>query len=493
MGRHLPVLLVVVPLLTAAIMPIVGVYRRAWCQPLAAAATLAAFVISAVLVVRVFASGPISYHVGGWPPPFGIEIRFDEVAASSMAVLGLVFLIVIFSRRYAEKAIEPGRITTFYTLIMLNTAGMVGFVITGDMFNMFVFLEILSLSGYALVAISGERAAEMAGFKYLLLGAISSLGFLFALALLYLITGTLNMADMSARLQTTPYVTAAMVAFSLAMVGFGVKAALFPLHIWLPDAHASAPSPVSAILSGVLVKIGIVGMIRLLAVYRLHGRIDISSVLAVLAWMGMISVVMGAFFAFFQDDIKMMLAYSTISNIGYIVLGLGLASQYGMIGGMVHIFNHAIIKVTLFLCAGAIIHQTGWRRLSELRGIGRRMPLTMGAMTVGAASIVGIPPTNGFICKWYIALGAMQAGKFYFAAALLAGALLIFAYYMKVINVAYFREPLPENAERMAQVTEAPLSMLIPIITLAGLCLVMGVFAWVPLTFIAPAVEKMLG
>jgi len=486
--RHFPILVVVVPLAGAAFTPLLALWRKKACMLFATAVILLTTVISGFLMVRVLIDGPVSYHLGGWPPPWGIEIFLDQLSAGAFVIASLSLLIIIFSKRYVEKALEENKIPVYYTLVVLNVAGMIGFVVTGDMFNLFVFMEILSLSAYALVAIGGEKIAEMASFKYLLMGAISSLCILLSIALLYSVLGTLNMRDMAVRLQELSSLTVPGVALALFMVSFFVKAAVFPLHVWLPDAHAIAPSPISAILSGLVVKTGIVGILRVLSIYRIYGGLfDLASLNFILSWVGAISIIIGAFFAFFQNDIKMMLAYSTISNIGYIILGIGLASTNGLIGSIVHVFNHALIKVTLFLCAGAIIHKTGHRNLSELRGIGRRMPLTMAAMSIGILSIVGIPPTNGFVCKWYIVLGAIQARKFFFAATLLIGALLILGYYAKIINIAYFREP-----EEEVTYDEAPFSMLIPIGILAASCLLLGIFAFYPLKFIRPFAEELL-
>jgi len=488
--NHLPVLIVVIPLMAAALTPIVGNWRKNACFLWASGAILISFLMSIFVAARLYFTGPISYHLGGWKPPWGIEIFFDNLSALSLALAGFGFLIILFSQKYAEKALGKEKIPTYYTLLLLNLAGMIGFVITGDLFNLFVFMEIISLSAYALTAISGEKLAEMAGFKYLLLGAVSSLSILMAIAFLYSITGTLNMRDLSLKLQETRYLTVASTAFALMVMGFSVKAAIFPLHIWLPDAHSIAPSPVSAILSGLVVKTGIIGLLRTIQIFKLNGNINITPILTLLSWLGVASLLMGAFFAFFQDDIKMMLAYSTISNIGYIYLGIGLGSYYSLIGGIIHIFEHALIKVLLFLCAGSIIHQTGFRRLSELRGVGRRMPVTSTATIIAAVSIVGIPPTNGFIGKWFLALGAIQAEKPFFAAALLLGALFIFAYYMKMINAFYFREPLKAG---IIEAEEAPWSMRLPMMTLAALCLLFGILAFLPLAFVRPAVEGLLG
>ncbi|MHB8965302.1 MAG: complex I subunit 5 family protein, partial [Coriobacteriia bacterium] len=394
---HWLALVVIVPLAGSVVTPAIargsGKIAGRW----AIGVMSATLGIALMLILRVANEGPFSYWFGGWEPPYGIEFRFDEFSAFAGVIAFLGLLAVIFSQKYAEHALAPRRIPYYYTLLMLNLTGMIGFCVTGDLFNTFVFMEILSLSGYALVAISGEKTAEMAAFKYLVLGAISSLVVLFAIGMLYALTGSLNMADISVQLSKGVATLPLMVALSAMTLGYMVKAAVFPLHIWLPDAHAIAPSPVSAILSGLVVKMGVFGMLRAYQIFYNAGSLDLSALNAVLVWLGAISIVMGAFFAIFQDDIKMMLAYSTISNVGYIIMGLGLASQYAVIGASVHVFNHALIKATLFLAAGAMIHKTGYRTLTDLRGVGKGMPLTAAAMSIGAISIVGIPPTAGFL------------------------------------------------------------------------------------------------
>jgi len=488
-GAEFTVFAVIIPILGAVLTPFVARLRRrplwGWAMTVATAFST----VSILLILRVASDGPFSYRMGGWEPPWGIEFRFDEFS-SAIGVVCLVGLLAIwFSRRYVEHAIPNERIPYFYMLILLDLGAIGGVCMTGDLFNLFVFVEILSLSSYALVAISGQSVAEMAAFKYLIMGAVSSLLILFSTGMLYALTGTLNMADLAQRLPDVSSTVPAAVAMAGFTLGFSVKAALFPLHVWLPDAHSIAPSPVSAILSGLVVKVGVLGMIRLYQVYYKAGLVELSTLNTVLTWLGAISIVMGALFAITQEDIKMMLAYSTISNIGYIFMGLGLASQYSLIGATVHIFNHALIKTTLFLGAGAIIYKTGYRNLRDLRGIGKGMPITSAVMAIGAVAVVGIPPTAGFLCKWYITLGAIEAGKPFFAFVLVFGALLIFVYYIRMINAFYFQEPThPEVLE----IGEVPMSMLTPLVILAILCLVMGVFGRIPLIFIEPAVATML-
>jgi multicomponent Na+:H+ antiporter subunit D len=487
---HWLVMVIVVPLVGAVLTPVVGRGRPKASSFWSLGVMTVTSFVGLMLIMRVADEGPFSYLLGGWARPYGIELRFDEFSASVAIICLLGWLALLFSYRYVAESIPERRIPYYYTLVLLNLTGMIGFVVTGDLFNLFVFMEILSLSGYALVAISGERIAEMAAFKYLVMGAVSSMIVLFSIGLLYAVTGSLNMADISSRLAGVEQRLPVMLALSGLAMAFMVKAALFPLHIWLPDAHAIAPSPVSAILSGLVVKTGVFGLLRTYQIFYNAGSYDLTGLNTALVWLGAISIVMGAFFAIFQEDIKMMLAYSTISNVGYIVMGLGLASQYGMIGATVHIFNHALIKATLFLGAGALIYKTGYRTLTDLRGVGKAMPLTCMALSIGAISIVGIPPTAGFLCKWYIALGAFQAGQPAFGFALVFGALFIFIYYIRMVNSFYFRPPThPEILE----VGEAPPSMLGPVLLLAALCLVMGILGRIPLSFIEPAVIRMLG
>lgn len=487
---HWLVVVVLAPLAGAVLTPVVARSDDGRAPWWALATMVATSFAAAMLVFRVASEGPFSYVPGGWTAPYGIELRFDEFGALIAVVCLLGLLATLFSVRYVPSlsTMPAERRPYYYALLLLNLGGMIGFTITGDLFNLYVFMEILSLSGYALVAVSGERTAEMAGFKYLVMGAVSSLSVLLSIGILYALTGSLNMADIASRLTGSPRAPVVL-AFAGMTLGFMVKSAIFPLHVWLPDAHAMAPSPVSAVLSGLVVKAGIVGMLRVYQMAYTSDVLEMSGLNTTLMWLGAISIVMGAFFAVFQDDIKMMLAYSTISNIGYIVMGLGLASTYGVIGASVHVFNHALIKATLFLGAGALIFSTGRRTLTDLAGVGRTMPVTAAAMSIGAISIVGIPPTAGFLCKWYIALGAVEAGHTFFAFALVFGALFIFIYYIRMVNAFYFREPVCED---VMTAHEAPPTMLVPVVVLAVLCLVMGVLGRVPLSFIEPAVLRLL-
>lgn len=474
-----PVLLVAVPLLFAATCPIVGMWKRQICFPWALAGVSATTFLAWSLIGKVTPRHAVAYNVGGWKPPFGIQVRVDYVGLlMACTITGITLLVLVYSFRYVEHDVKPERIPYFYTLILLIFLAMIGFSITGDIFNLFVFMEIFSITSYALVGITGQKAAVRAAFKYLLMGATSSLTVLLAITLLYSVTGSLNMIDISARLASmkAAYIPVAMVALALFAVGFAVKAALFPLHVWLPDAHSMAPSPVSAVLSALVIKMGVIGFIRVLFV--VYGR-DFNAVsgswgtvASVLAWAGAVAVVVGAFMAIFQKDFKYMIAYSSVSHIGYIVLGVCMLSARGMTGGLFNIVAHAMGKACFFLVAGAIIYKLGVRGIEDLRGLGRAMPMTAGAFALASLSIVGIPPTAGFVAKFYLVLGSIQSRQYAFVAFILLGSLLAAVYCFRIVYYMFFC-PAKETGSSIA---EAPVTMWAPTAALAAGTLVLGLF-----------------
>jgi len=456
----------------------------AWAVSIASVTTLA----SSALLLTLVGSGPFSYAVGGWLPDYGIELQFDPVSAliSPACIIGLLSL--IFSRRYVERSIDPKKVSFFYALVLVNLGGLNGFMMTGDLFNMFVFMEIFSVSAYALVATAREPIAALAAFKYLLMGALSSLLVLFSAGVVFAMTGTLNIADAASRMDVAGPMPAALALAALA-TGFAVKAALFPVHFWLPDAHAAAPAPVSAILSALVVKAGVVGMLRTLELFAGAEQL-LQPLLTSLVWLGALGALGGALMALVQRDIKLMLAYSTVANIGYIFIGLGLATASAATGAMAHTLNHAVIKSALFLAAGAIIHRTGLRHIDDLRGLARRMPVTSFAMAFALVSLSGVPPMAGFVGKWQIAVGALQAGRPAVLAVMIIAGLIVLAFSVRVINALYFRPP---SRISVASATEVPLSMLLPIAILTAGCLGLGMTGQPVLEFVAPVIKNLYG
>jgi len=475
--RHFPILMITLPLVSAALLPVLGYLRRKF-VPYAAAVPLAASsILGFLLIGKIPADGYLSYHLGSWTPPFGIEIRLDFVGLFMMIIVcGVSLLALISSWRYISKEVSSARLTAYYTLFTLLSGSMLGFVATGDIFNLFVFMEILAISSYALVAVTGNRQAVRAAFKYLLMGAPSSIMVLLAVAFLYSVTGTLNMADLSAKIQGSGYVEVLIASYVLFVIGFGVKAALFPLHMWLPDAHSIAPSPISAMLSGLVVEVAAFAVMRItLSVFTtsamniIGGTMDAVSVAAAAA------VLYGGIMAILQKDLKMMIAYSTVSHIGYIFLGLTTLTAEGLTGGIYHFLDHGLAKACIFLCAGSFIYVKGFRRIKSLKGAFRQMPWTCFAFSLAAFSVIGLPPTAGFISKWYLIFGNIGAGKTPYAVILLIGSILAAVYLLRVIYYMFF-QPGEENAWE-DRVHDAPRSMLVPIWSLALGTLFFGVFS----------------
>ncbi len=409
--------------------------------------------------------GVLTYSVGGWRAPVGIGMVLDGLSVFMLVTVNLVaFCIALYSVNYMEQFTAKWK---FYTLFLLMLGGMNGVIITGDMFNLFVFLEIAAVASYALVAFGTERQELEAAFKYAIMGTVGSSFILLGIAFLYGYTSTLNMADMGSILAQKGTGNIILMTSVLFLMGFGLKAAIVPFHAWLPDAHPSAPAPKSAMLSGVLIKsLGIYALCRIF--YNVIGMS--ASLSAIMLFLGTLSLVVGGLLALGQNDLKRLLAYSSISQICYIILGLGLATPLGILGGLFHLFNHSIFKSLLFLNYGAIEYAAGTRDLQKMGGLAKTMPLTATTALSGSMAIAGVPPFNGFWSKLIIIIAAVQAKKYgcAFWAALVS--ILTLAMYMKVMKYAFFGS----LRTRLSKIKEVPLLMKLSMATLAFICLVGG-------------------
>lgn len=477
---HLPILLIIIGFFGAFFTPIIGMIRKKLCSPWATFITMMQFLISLLLLYNVVAAGNLSYWLGGWQPPWGIEYAVDILNAFVLVIVaGVCFLVSIYSRKSLGLEV-PGKEIPLYTLYIVLSTGMLGIVITGDVFNLYVFLEISSLAAYALIAL-GDRQSGMASFNYMIMGTISASFILLGIGYLYVMTGTLNMADLSILLPGIYGRPVLLVAIALIVVGLSIKTALYPLHTWLPDAYTHAPSAISALLAGTFTKVGIYALIRVMfTVISPSYVIETVPVMSMLTWLAAIGILAGSVLAIAQYDIKRMLAYSSVSQIGYIILGVGLANNIAMTGGILHILSHSLMKTGLFMVSGAIIYRTGIKNIYQLKGMGKKMPYTMGAFVVGALSMIGIPPTVGFASKFYLAWGALEAGKWVFVIVILLSSLLTAVYFWRIFENVYFGVHETEEIKK----DEAPLSMLIPIVIFAILVFLAGIFASIPIEVI---------
>jgi len=434
-----------------------------------ALAVIAATGIGAVVagmfgLLRSDAEHSIVYAVGGWKPPFGISMVLDSLSWLMLAVIaGVALCSVVYATQYMDTYTARGK---FYGLFFLMVAGMCGVVLTGDLFNMYVFMEVAAISSYALVAFGCEAEELEASFKYGVLGSAASFLVLFALAMLYGRFGTVNLVHLSEKIHAAPPEAGGVVTFAeiLMVAGFGLKAALVPFHAWLPDAHPSAPTPVSAMLSGVLIKaVGVYSLARM--VFNVFGLTpDVSYTLMLVAALSMVG---GVLLAVMQWDFKRLLAYHSISQIGYVVLGIGLGTPLGVMAGLFHLVNHSVFKSLLFLNAGAVERATGTRRLDEMGGLSEKMPLTGGTSMVASMSIAGLPPFNGFFSKTLVILACVEAGRYGFALLAVLGSVLTLASFLKVQKYGFFGDV----AERWKNVREAPVLMSAAMLVLAVACL----------------------
>ena len=457
MSEHLPVLQVVVPLLAAPVALLVRRRRLSWLVAFLAA--LWSFGAAVTLLSRVLSSGPISYHLGNWAPPWGIEYRIDQVNAFVLVIVSAIGAVVMpYARASVEREIEDDRIPLFYTAFILCMTGLLGITVTGDVFNVFVFLEISSLSAYALIAMGQDRRALTAAYQYLIMGSVGATFIVIGIGLMYVMTGTLNMADLAQRLPAMEANRTIPVAFAFLTVGISLKLALFPLHLWLPNAYAYAPSAMTSFIASTATKVAVYMLLRFFfTVFGAAFSFDVMHLDRILTPLALVAIITMSLSAIYQPNVKRLLAYSSVAQIGYMVLGISLASVFGVAAGILHLFNHALIKGALFMAMGCVMYRVGSVRIEAMAGLGKTMPFTMAAFVVGGLSLIGVPLTVGFISKLYLVRAALEQGLWPVAVLVLVGSLLAVIYVWKVVEVAYFRQPVGE-----ARVREAPLSLLIP-------------------------------
>ncbi|MEE2979976.1 MAG: monovalent cation/H+ antiporter subunit D family protein [Pseudomonadota bacterium] len=488
-AANLPALQIVVPLISAPLCALIPNGRVAWLVTTAIA--WLTLIMAVALLSQVSAGIPVSYEMGGWAAPWGIEYHIDRLSALMLVLvagIGAVVTPALYSGIAREVAAD--RQPLFFTAFLLALTGFLGIVITGDAFNLYVFLEISSLASYTLVAMGSDRRALKAAFQYLILGTIGATFILIGIGLLYMLTGTLNMADLADRLPELSRLRPVRAAFAFIVIGAGIKLALFPLHIWLPNAYTYAPSVVAAFLAATATKVGVYVLARFVfTVFGAEFAFDVMPLGEILRPLALISIIAGSLVAIFQSNLKRMLAYSSVAQIGYMALGLSFASVNGLVAALVHLFNHAAMKGALFLVLACVVHRMGTVDLASIRGLGRRMPLTMGAFVAGGMSLVGVPLTVGFISKWYLILAALEQGGWLVVATVVVGSLLALVYVLRVVEAAYFLDP----ADGAPQVDEAPLVMLLPTLTLAAACIYFGIHTSVTVDVARIAALNLLG
>jgi multicomponent Na+:H+ antiporter subunit D len=487
-SEHLPVLIIVVPLILAPIAALTGRWKAAWV--VAAAACWWALYASIQLLRRVQTEGVISYHIGNWAPPIGIEYRIDMVSAFVALIVATIGAVSIpFARTSVAKEISEDRGALFYTAFILSMTGLLGIAVTGDVFNVFVFLEISSLSGYAMIALGQDRRALTASFQYLIMGSTGATFIVIGIGLMYVMTGTLNMADLAHRLPEVWDNRTIPVAFTFLTVGITLKLALFPLHLWLPNAYTYAPSSVTAFMASTATKVGVYLLLRFFfSIFGEAFSFGVMQLDRVLLPLSVVAILAMSLVAIYQDNVKRLLAFSSVAQIGYMVLGISFGSVLGLTAGIIHLFNHALMKGALFMAMGCIMYRVGSVRIEKMAGLGKVMPWTMAAFVGGGLSLIGVPATVGFVSKWYLVQAALEQGSWFVAAVVLVGSLMALIYIWKVVEVAYFRSPDPD-----AEIREAPLSLLIPTWILVAASFYFGLDASLTADVATRAAETLIG
>ena len=459
LNAHLPALQVVVPLLIAPLVTMLRPRGLAWTA--AAATSLMAFLISVTLTAGALAGEDQRYELGAWAAPYGIELSVGSFGALLLLILtGASTFALLAGKASLEQQIEAGRQPLFLSAWLLALAGMSGILVSADAFNIFVFMEISSLASYILIAGGPDRRAMPAVFKYLIMGTIGATFYLIGVGLVYMMTGTLNLSDIQVRIQDVVDLRPILVAAGFITVGLGLKAAVFPLHVWLPNAYKYAPHAVTVFLAACATKVSLYVLMRFdFVVFQqnlLGHETQFAAFLMPLAVMGILAA---SAVALFEPNVKRLLAFSSVAQIGYILLGASIVSQTGLTASLMHMFNHALAKGGLFLAVMCLAMRFPTLELDDMAGAARRMPWTMAAFVVGGLSLIGVPGTAGFTSKWYLITASMElgGGGWLLVAVIVVGSLMAVAYIWRVVEAAWFRSP----EDGPASLSEAPVPMLV--------------------------------
>lgn len=476
---HGPALLVVLPLMVAVIVALLPSEKMAWLATLFTA--IVSIFLSVATLQYVLSVGPIDYAMGGWEPPLGIGYHIDGLNAPVLLLISLVaFLCTLYALPSVSAEVEPKKRAPFYAAFLVSFAGLLGIVTTGDAFNVFVFLEVSSISTYVLVGMgsSRDRRALASAYNYLIMGSIGATFFVIGIGFLYMQTGTLNMLDMAQILQeggSDSRVT--QLGFAFVVIGLGLKLAMFPLHTWLPGAYAYAPSFFTAFLAATATKAALYLLLRFVfTVFDVDWSYVANSLTYLIAGLAALGMLAASLQAIFQKDIRRVLAYSSVAQVGYMLLGIGMATTLGLTAGYLHLINHAIIKGALFLAVGAFWYRFGITQVDDMRGLGKTMPWTMAGFTIAGLSLIGVPGTVGFVSKLTLVRAAAE-NEWWWAVAMIAlTSILAIIYLGRLIEYAYFHAP-PKYGAVPVKKNEAPLMMLIPLWILAISAIVFGINA----------------
>ncbi len=485
----LPTLAVLLPFLMAGPIYLIGRKSEKLRDSLAVGTAFITFLLTLLMIPPVL-KGLVLEHVllPATVSPIPLEFMADPFGLFVAVISAFAWLLAtVYSLGYMAPEHAKNR---YYSFLILNLGAMLGVVLSRNLFTLYIFFEILAIASWVLVIHEETEEAMAAGKKYLFMGIGGGLFLLFGIIVTFIQSNVLDITKVGILTYQGPITHLVFYAY---IIGFGVKAGMFPMHVWLPDAHPVAPAPCSALLSGVMIKAGAYGIIRV--VYNIFGTSLIRSMNAhiIMAGLAGTGIILGSAVAISQKSLKRMLAYSSVSMICYVILGSMFLTQRGLEGAMLHLFAHLFMKDTLFLCAGAFIFMTGKKNIEDYKGIGKKMPFTMLGFTIAAMSMIGLPPFVGFISKWYLLLGSLDAGSgflTFYVVVLLGSSLMNAVYYMPIIISAYFG--ISPGGHEKVEANEAPWVMVVPILIFALGVVFFGMFPNIPLKLIKPAAKMVL-
>lgn len=486
---QLPILQVIIPIIASMFCFLAKKHKVSWF--ISFIATTITLIISSILLIKTYKGEIITYHLGNWSPPYGIELRIDVLNSLILTLVNFIALIsVLYSFYINEKEISTNKITGFYSLFLLCLSGLFGILVTNDIFNLYVFLEISSLSSYVLVSMGRDKKALVAAFEYLISGTIGATFYLFGIGLLYSMTGTLNMSDMAERIVPLYDNNIIKLGTLFIFVGLSIKMALFPLSRWLVNAYSEAPSFISIFFSGTVTKVMIYVFIRIFyTIFQQNFFLFKPLLDNVIIILALCAIVFGSIFAITAKDIKRLFAHSSISQIGYIILALSFNSKTGVFAAILHIVNHSIIKTSLFMAAGCISYKFDTTKIENLSGLKKSMPYTALAFTLLSLALIGVPLTNGFVSKWYIMKAIIESHAWISLVTFATGSFLALIYMWKMVEKMYFEDDATSRTGMTPdKINDVPFPMLFCLLFMAALTVVTGIYS----TSIRLVVEKLV-
>ena len=475
--RHLPVLIIVVPLASALLCPVIGHFSKNSCKRTVISALFIAVILSAIQLIQVIKAGePIHYFLGGWAPPIGIEFVVDGLNGVIILLIAIVSWLTALYSSPIELLERKNQVRSvgFYVILCLLSVGLMGMTSTGDAFNLYVFMEIVSLASYGLIAI-GDNKAPVAAFRYLMMGTIGASMYLLGIGFLYASTGTLNMADMARLMPDLISSPLIIMAAAFIIFGFGIKMALFPLHDWQPAAYSNAHSGAAPLIAGVGFKVPAYAMLRFLFCIFDETSPIIETFLDIIGIMAVLGIIYGSVKALQHTTYNKILAYSSIGQVGYIAMGFAIGNYYGIIGAVLHIISHTFMKAGLFYASGVLKYKYNIKDINDFGQIYRENPITGLSLVICALSMIGLPPFAGFFSKWYLALGAIQSGHYFYVAVLILSSLLGAIYFFRIIEKIFMEEKTSkENGNVNTKVLELPWQMILPLLVCAVAIIAIG-------------------